>query len=146
MVLGITVRDRQALELWFFGACDGPDFERRLQENRDKAATRQRRSRAGRRTGRQRGRPKLELTADEKKARRNAQAAERMKRYRLRKNPSRTIKNINPVTHFSVTPSPILVHSPPTVPARAPKSAPRPDDMTDDELIVDGGVALARRP
>jgi hypothetical protein len=34
MVLGITVRDRQALELWFFGACDGPDFERRLQENR----------------------------------------------------------------------------------------------------------------
>jgi hypothetical protein len=41
-------------------------------------------------------------------------------------------------------PTPILVPSPPIVPARAPQSAPRPGDVTGDE-IVDGGVAYARR-
>jgi hypothetical protein len=39
-------------------------------------------------------------------------------------------------------PAPILPHSPPIVPARAPQSAPRPGDVTDD----DGGFAWAAPP
>jgi hypothetical protein len=146
-VFRITVRDREALKLWFFGACDDPDYESRLQINRDKAAARQRRSRAGRRTGRKPGRPKLDLTPEEMKARRNAQATERMRRLRLRKTPSRSIKNINPVTYLSVTdPCPILLPAP-IEQRRAPQASRRlPEDLTEDEMIDDGGCALAPPP
>jgi hypothetical protein len=146
-VLRVTVRDREALKLWFFGACDDPDYERRLQINREKAAARQRRSRAGRRTGRKPGRPKLNLTPEEMKARRNAQAAERMRRHRLRETPSRSIKNINPVTYLSVSdPCPILLPAP-IEQRRAPQASRRlPDDVTEDAMIVDGGCALAPPP
>jgi hypothetical protein len=77
MVLGITIADSLALNLHFIGANDDPDFEVRGATKRAKEAKRARRSRAARSTGRKPGRPALDLTPEERKARRNA--ADRMK-------------------------------------------------------------------
>lgn len=63
MVLEITVRDREALQLWFLGADDDPHFEHRLKLKRAKGAARARKFRAARSTGRPRGRPKREMPA-----------------------------------------------------------------------------------
>ena len=59
-VLGITVRDRQKLNLRFIGANDDPDYQVRLGIKRAKAAERSRRHRAKHSTGAKRGRPKSE--------------------------------------------------------------------------------------
>jgi hypothetical protein len=66
MVLEITVRDREALQLWFFGADDDPAYERRNARKREKAAARARKSRAARSTGRPRSRPALDLSPEAK--------------------------------------------------------------------------------
>jgi hypothetical protein len=59
-VLGITVRDRQKLNLRFIGANDDPDYQVRSGIKRAKAAERSRRHRAKHSTGAKRGRPKSE--------------------------------------------------------------------------------------
>jgi hypothetical protein len=123
MVWDITAHDRDSHALWSFGACDDPDYEWRRNRNLEKDAERKRNERAARSTGRPRGRPRLELTPEEMKARRNAQAAERMRRLRLRKNASATKEEDISRTELSVTaPSPILLLPAPIVPARAPKA------------------------
>jgi hypothetical protein len=169
-VWGISARARDRHKLWGFGANDVPNYEWRIQRNLEKDAQRKRDERAAKSTGRPRGRPGLNMTPAEKKAHRNAQAAERMKRYRLRKNPSAPIRTTAdalkrnadlppPPTPVDRSRAPqasrrvhnvtvgdedsiILVSSPPICPARAPKSAPRPGDATED----DGGCALATPP
>lgn len=106
-VLEISVRDREALQLWFFGADDDPHFEKRLQLKREKAAARARKFRADHSTGRPRGRPALDLSPEERAAHIRKQNAERQRRRRAsRKKPSRTIIDIGSVTDLSVTDPP----------------------------------------
>jgi hypothetical protein len=102
-VLEISVTDRLNLRFRHLGADDDPNYEVRLSIQRDKSAKRSRKYRAKNSTGAKRGRPSLKLLPEEKGQRSNALAAERMRRYRLRKNASRHIKIINSVTEFSVT-------------------------------------------
>jgi hypothetical protein len=143
-VLEITVADCLAQGFRFLGAADDPEYQTRQEARRVKKAASARKRRAAKSTGRKRGRPKLALTPEEMQARSNAQAAERMRKFRLRKNASPDkIKKTGPATDLIVTDAgpPIILKSPPIVPARAPQSAPRPD-----ELIDDGGCALAAPP
>jgi hypothetical protein len=105
-ILAITVRDREILKFRFIGADDDPSYKHRIEIKREKAAERSRRYRASHNTGAKRGRPALQLSAEDKAARTRAQAAERAKRFRAsRKGASRDISNIGGVTEFSVTPS-----------------------------------------
>src|SRR5206468_1132207 len=95
MVLEITVRDREALKLWFLGADDDPHYEQRLKLKRAKGAARQQRFRAAHATGAKRGRPALQLSPEDRIARSRAQDAARAKRYRAsRKNASRDLIDI----------------------------------------------------
>jgi hypothetical protein len=59
-VLELSMRDSQALSLRFLGCADDPTFERRLKIKRAKNAACKRKSRAAKRSGRRRGRPKSE--------------------------------------------------------------------------------------
>ncbi|OKO80153.1 hypothetical protein AC629_27880 [Bradyrhizobium sp. NAS80.1] len=63
VTLGITVRDRQTLSLWFVGASDDRNYEMRLGIAKAKAAARARKSRAKNSSGRPPGRPRLEIPA-----------------------------------------------------------------------------------
>ncbi|QIG94410.1 hypothetical protein [Bradyrhizobium sp. 6(2017)] len=95
VTLEITVTDRTRLGLRFIGACNDLSYEIRLGIRREKNAACQRRRRAEKSTGRPRGRPALNLSPEEKKARSNAKAAERMRNMRaLRKNASPAIDSI----------------------------------------------------
>jgi hypothetical protein len=125
------------------------------EQDRTRQARRRRKSGASNR----RGRPSMGLSAEEKKARSNAQAALRNKAKRAksttgrpRGRPKNAIRKNGHATSYireldrdelSVSEL-ILLPSPPMVPARAPKSATGIPDNTGDE-IDDGGVALARR-
>ena len=133
-VLEIGVRDREHLRLWFFGADDDPNYDHRQQLKRAKDAARKRKSRAARSTGRPRGRPSLDLSPEAKAARVREQNAARQRRRRAsRKKPSRTLIDINPVTHLSVT-TPNTVEGS----AGAHKRA-----GVEPQLIAIGGVPLA---
>ena len=147
VVLKITVADCLAQGFRFLGAADDPDYRERQEATRVKKAASARKRRAAKSTGRPPGRPRLDMTDEERRAHTNAQSAKRMKKYRLRKNASPDkISKTGEATQLSVTDvaPPIIVPSPPLVPARAPQSAPRPDNVTDDELIP-GGVAFGAR-
>jgi hypothetical protein len=126
------------------------------EQDRTRQARRRRKSGAGKR----RGRPSMGLSAEEKKARSNAQAAQRMKAKRAQSTTGRPRgRPKNPLRKNSHAPSYIreldrdelsvteliVLSAPPIVPARAPQSATGPDDVTDDE-IVDGGCAWAPPP
>jgi hypothetical protein len=104
MVLKITVSDRNTIGLRFIGADNDRDYEQRRAAKNAKNAAANRRWRAAHSTGRKRGRPPLQLSEADRKARGNARAAERMRRLRaLRKNARCYIKNIDGITQFSVT-------------------------------------------
>ena len=79
-VLEITVRNRDALCLRFIGASDDPNYELRLAAKREKDAARSRRYRAAHSTGSKRGWPALQLSEEDRLARRRAQGAERVRR------------------------------------------------------------------
>jgi hypothetical protein len=103
-VLEISMRDRTALCLRFIGVDDDPNYERRDAMKREKAACRARRYRAAHRTGKTRGRPVLELSPEDRLARKRAQTAERVALHRV------TLKCVTPhkidigsVTELSVT-------------------------------------------
>jgi hypothetical protein len=135
-VLEITVRDRTAHGFRFIGADDDPTHEIRLGVKREKAAARARKFRAVHRTGAKRGRPALQLSKEDRLARSNAQAAERMKRLRaLRKNASRPLIDISSVTEFSVTDMSHDVEDQ-TADSRSPQAirrqAPTCEDLDDD--------------
>lgn len=142
-VWGISARARDRHHLWGFGANDDINYEWRIQRNLEKDAERKRIGRAAKRSGRPRGRPRLDMTPAEKKAHRNSQAAERMKRYRLRKNPSAPIRTTADALKRNAAHPPY----PTTIDQRREPKATRRllDDDIDDELITDGGVAFARR-
>jgi hypothetical protein len=107
MVLEVTVRDCQALQLRFIGACDDPNYEARLGIADAKAAARARKYRAKNSTGRKRGRPALNLSPEEKQARIRAQTAKRVGLHRVTQKCITPLKNIGSVTELSVTqPSP----------------------------------------
>jgi hypothetical protein len=61
-VLELSMCDSQALSLKFLGCDDDPTYERRLKIKRAKNAACKRKSRAAKRSGRPRGRPKSEGT------------------------------------------------------------------------------------
>ncbi|WP_156438443.1 hypothetical protein [Bradyrhizobium valentinum] len=156
MVLEITVRDREALQLWFFGADDDPHFEQRIKLKRAKGAARARKCRAARSTGRKRGRPALELSPEEMAARIREQNAERQRRRRAsRKNPSRDIIDIGSVTDLSVTlpQTPILLPAPLDV-RRAPQARrpPVPNEaivmleLVEAELLPETKIVMPKQP
>lgn len=145
-VLEIGVRDREHLQLWFFGADDDPNYDHRQELKRAKDAARKRKSRAARSTGRLRGRPSLDLSPEAKAARVREQNAERQRRRRAsRKNMSRTLIEINPVTHLSVTPPNTVCGS-----AGAHRRAGAAHRPTDSERVTlapePGGCAMAPPP
>ena len=74
------MRDRQALGLRLIGADDDPDYEVRRGIERSKAAERARRYRAAHGTGAKRGRQALQLSPEDKLARRRTQGAKRVAR------------------------------------------------------------------
>jgi hypothetical protein len=140
-VLEISMRDSQALGFRFLGCDDDPTYERRLKIKRAKNAARQKKFRAANSTGAKRGRPALQLSPEDKLARTNAQAAERMRRLRaLRKNPSRDkLREAGSVTEFSVTD---LSHTEESGARLAPQRlAPAGDDID-----VVAGVGFAPPP
>jgi hypothetical protein len=138
-VLEIGVGDRQIHGFKFIGADDDPNYALRTAIKREKAAARARRYRAGHSTGVKRGRPGLQLSGQDRIARRRAQEAERSKRYRAsRQNASRDISNIDGVTGFSVTE---LSHN---EERRAPQARRRLALAGDDDVVV--GVGLAPPP
>jgi hypothetical protein len=103
-VLEVSAADREKFKLWHIGANDDPNYEIRRGILRTKAAERARKYRAANGTGAKRGRPELKLSQEEALARRRAQDAERARKYRAsRKNASRPLIYIDPVTEFSVT-------------------------------------------
>jgi hypothetical protein len=120
-VLEITVTDREELKLWFLGADDDPNYTKRQKIQKAKNAAKSRRWRAAHSTGAKVGRPALQLSEEDKQARRRAQGAERKRAERERKKeaamdvtlkPVRDItlitnkivdNNIGSVTAFSVT-------------------------------------------
>jgi hypothetical protein len=149
-VLEISVKDREKFKLWHFGANDDPFYVARHDIKRTKAAERSRRYRAKKRTGAKPGRPPRELSADDKLARSNAQAAKRMRQYRaLRKTPSSHLKGIDSVTEFSVTHHPLVSVDPPTGPRSPPRKAPSFDQPEPEgvviELAASYGAVLSRR-
>jgi hypothetical protein len=158
---GITLRVRIALGLRFIGCVDDPNYELRNGLRREKAAARSRRCRAARSTGAKGGRPPLQLSEEDRLARRRAQASARKRAERERKkaamgvtlNPVRdiTLNNSNSsnnpiggVTGFSVTDLP---HDERPAESRAPE-APRPphrpiivrlDDVPDGMILDQDG-------
>ncbi|NOJ43303.1 hypothetical protein [Bradyrhizobium australiense] len=144
-VLEIGVRDREALRLWFFGADDDPNYQRRQELKRAKDAARKRKSRVAHNTGRPRGRPPLDLSPEELAARKREQAAERQRRRRAsRKNKSRDIIDIGSVTNLSVTPTAKVSAERPSATARM-----TPDDVievADAELLSEIKIAIPRKP
>jgi hypothetical protein len=122
MVLEISVRDCLDHGLQFLGCDNDPDYKARHKAKRARNAACQRKRRAACSTGRPCGRPALQLSEEDKLARSNAQAAERMKRYRaLRKTPSPDkIRITGEVTEFSVTEP-----QPPDHPSRARQATRR---------------------
>jgi hypothetical protein len=105
MVLEISVSDCLAHGLRFLGSDNDPDYRERHKAKRERNAACQRKRRAARSTGRPCGRPALQLSEEERIARRRAQGAERAKRLRAsRKTPSPDkIRITGEVTGFSVT-------------------------------------------
>jgi hypothetical protein len=81
-VLEISVTHRTRLRLRHIGADDDPFYVARNDIKRARAAERSRRFRAKHRTGAKPGRPPLELSADDRLARRRAQVAESARRRR----------------------------------------------------------------
>jgi hypothetical protein len=125
MVLDITVADCLAQGFRFLGAADDPDYLERERARLVKKAASARKRRAAKSTGRPRGRPRLDMTPEERRAHDKALATKRQQKRRMsRFNPSPDkIKKTGPVTHFSVTdPTPIILLAPPIVPARAPQA------------------------
>ncbi|MGX4804907.1 hypothetical protein [Bradyrhizobium guangdongense] len=118
-VLEIGVSDREAHQLWFIGADNDPNYEHRLKRKREKNAARAKKSRGKNSSGRNPGRPALQLSGEARLARKRAQDAKRAKELRARKkaaaeqaqsdvaasrkNASRHITEIGSATEFSVT-------------------------------------------
>jgi hypothetical protein len=145
MVLGISVGDCLTQAFRFLGAADDPDYVARHEAKLARKAASARKRRAAKSSGRPRGRPSLGLSPEEMKARSNAQTAERMKQYRLRKNASPdNIKKTGEATHFSVT-DPILVPPDRHDQRREPKRPGACSDGMIDEMIHGGVALLARR-
>jgi hypothetical protein len=87
-VLEISIADHDELPgLRGIGAYDDLNYEKRLGIKRTKTAERQRRYRAKHATGARRGRPALQISEQDRVTRRKAQAAERKRRFKERKNP-----------------------------------------------------------
>jgi hypothetical protein len=84
-VLEIGVRDRQEHGFKFLGADDDPNYEIRTAVKAEKHAARSRKYRAAHSTGARRGRPALQLSEEERLARRRAQGTERKRAERERK-------------------------------------------------------------
>jgi hypothetical protein len=149
-VLEISMRESQSSGFRFLGCDDDPTYERRLKVKRAKNAARQRKFRAANSTGRKRGRPRLELSPEDRLARSNAQAAQRMRRSRaLRKNPSRDkFIETGSVTEFSVTD---LSHRKERGAPEAPPPPPHPivvrlEDIPDGLILDQDGVEFKPRP
>jgi hypothetical protein len=147
-VLEISVTEREELKAWFLGATDDPDYTKRQDIRRAKNAAKARKRRAANSTGTKGGRPALDLSPEERKARSNAQAAKRMKRRRaLRKTPypdiSKILSNKETVvstdiglgTEFSVTDPP----SRPRQAARRPAPIIIDIDNHDDSIPAGWG-------
>jgi len=149
IVLEVGVRDRADLGFRFIGADDDPSYEIRLAAKAEKHAARSRRYRAAHSTGAKSGRPALQLSEEERLARRRAQGAERAKRLRAsRKTPCRHLSlRIDGVTGFSVTD---LSHAPqPDHPSRAPQAPRRQapiivDTQDSDNLKASWGDVVDR--
>jgi hypothetical protein len=173
-VLEIGWRDRETHRLWFIGADDDPGYENRDRVRLEKAAAHARNFRAAHSTGAKPGRPGLQLSAEEKLVRSNAQAAERMRRHRAsRKNASRDMTEfsvtgeprptasvtLNPVSTLTLTTLKIvdtnigdmtgfsvtdLRHDTPAAPSGAHKAPPRSHGAAEDP--EPSAVALDARP
>ena len=173
MVWGIGAHDRDRYQLWGFGACDDINFEWRIRRNLEKDAERKRIGRAARSSGRGRGRPRLNMTEEERRAHDKALAAKRQQKRRMsRFNPSAAIRKNTPDGLNRDAPRPpsptpadrrrahqasrslhdvtggdddaiLLITSPPISPARAPKSA---TGLPHDVTEDDGGCAMAPPP
>jgi hypothetical protein len=142
MIIEISVIDCLDRGYRFLGAMDDEDHVERDKARRARNAACQRRRRAAKSGGRKGGRPSLDLSPEDKLARRRAQGAERARRLRAsRKTPSPDKRRITgEVTGFSVTA--------PDRPSRAPRATRRQEpiiiDMDHDSL--DDGVALMAPP
>jgi hypothetical protein len=130
--IGFLHRERH--RLWHFGAFDDINYERRIDLNLEKEAARKRNARAARSSSRPRGRPRLNMTADERREHDKALATKRQQKRRAsRLNPSAANRKITPDginrdATPSLAPRPLHHHSPDTgrsqpgassVPARA---------------------------
>lgn len=94
-VLEITVTDREDHKLWFLGADDDHDYTKRQKIQRAKNAAKSRKFRAAHSTGAKRGRPGLQLSEEDKLARRRAQDAERKRAERERRKAAHvTLKSV----------------------------------------------------
>ncbi|MET4483043.1 hypothetical protein ABIB66_007608 [Bradyrhizobium sp. F1.13.3] len=118
VALDVTLDDRNRLGFRFIGADDDPNYDRRRDTNQEKTNARARKYRAKNRSGAPRGRPRLQLTAEEMEIRKKEQNAKRAREYRAKKaavrehdasplNASRCIESIEDircsVTDFCVT-------------------------------------------
>jgi hypothetical protein len=141
MVLEISVIDCLAQGFRFLGCDDDPDYQSRHKARRARNAACQRRRRAAKSSGRKGGRPRLDLSPEEKLARRRAQGAERAKRLRAsRKTPSPDkIRITGEVTGFSVTA--------PDRPSPAPKASGRLAPLSEAfDTDIDASAVACRLP
>ena len=159
-VLEITLHDSQEHGFGrFVGASDDPNYEIRNGLKLEKAAARARKYRAAHSTGAKRGRPALQLSEEERLARRTAQATARKRAERERKKAAKgvtlncvtplNLQDIGSVTHFSVTgPShEFPIASEPGAPATrepAPVRVVLESEILDD--LDDDGVAFGAPP
>jgi hypothetical protein len=102
------MRDSHADGFRFLGCDDDLMGERRLEAKRAKNGARQSKFRTAHSTGNRRGRPRLELSPEERLARSNAQAVQRMRRRRAvtQKPVTRQDKETGSVTEFNGTTTP----------------------------------------
>jgi hypothetical protein len=148
MVLELPLRENRNLNFRFLGCDDDLMGQRRLEERQAKNAASKRKSRAARSTGRKAGRPRLELSEEDRRARSNAQAAERMRLYRaLRKTPSPgKIRKTRSVTQFNVTTTALLTTPQTSSAERVKRDGAVHRDILVGEILDRGGYAGASPP
>jgi hypothetical protein len=146
-VLEISVKDREEHKLWDLGANDDPFNEKRKAIAKAKASARARCRRAKQSTGAKRGRPRLQLSEDDRLARRRAQSAERKRRYLERENPTRPLKIIGSATELSVPQPPVSVDplAGPQAPARKAPSFDQPEPVAIERAASHGAVLSVRQ-